>query len=146
MNCSSGEFHRTQSIETKYNTRDSIRTQTFCLLALFSRCLIFFEIRNTVPSWNLSLLSPGYLVVTAVWRTGFCFHFLLSLPLISSYLWGIGMCHSLPWALPHTFHEQQGGFESLSPTGNGYKRTNREDQAQNKTEHPYQSSIWALYR
>lgn len=65
-----------------------------------------FEVTSTVPSWNFSsLLSPGYLVVMAVRRTGFCFHFLLSFPLISSYLCGIGMCHRLPWALPRTFHE-----------------------------------------
>lgn len=144
MNWSSGGLHRIQSTEIKCNTRGSIRTQNFCLLALFSSCL-FVEIRNTVPSWNLSLLSPGYLVVMAVRRTGFCFHFLLSLPLISSYLWGIRMCHRLPWALPRTFHEQQRGFDSVSFTGNGYKRTNREDQVQTKTEHPVQSSIYALY-
>lgn len=87
MNWCRDGLHRIQSTEIKFNTRGSIRIQNFCLLALFSSCL-FFELRNTVPSWNLSLLSPGYLVVMAVWRTGFCFHFLLSLPLICSYLWG----------------------------------------------------------
>lgn len=77
MNWSSGEFHRIQSMKTNCNTRGSIRTQNFCLLALVCSCL-FFEIRNTVPNWNLSLLSPGYLLW---WQceeldfvTTFCFH------------------------------------------------------------------------
>lgn len=65
-----------------------------------------FEVTSTVPSWNSSsLLSPGYIVVMAVQRTGFCFYILPSFLLIPSYLCDIGMYHRLPWALPHIFQE-----------------------------------------
>lgn len=101
------------SIETKAQKQSVIpeaipRASASC--SFIPAAWFVLEVTSTVPSLNSSILSPGYLVVTVVWRSGFCFHLLLLFLLISSYLCGIGMCPRLPWALPHIFHEQQGGF------------------------------------
>lgn len=96
------------SIETKVQKQSVVpeaisepRTSACC-----SSVPAAWFVSEVIPSWNSSsLLPPGYLVVMAVWRTGFCFYFLLSFLLISSYICGIGMCHGLPWALSCTSHE-----------------------------------------
>lgn len=76
---------------------------------------------NWKYSTNLNLVSAISWLPNICVKNWICFHIFLSLPLISSYLWGIGMCHRLPWALPQTFHEQQSGFESLPPLGTDTK-------------------------